>query len=66
MITEETDLLTPLETARFLRISPKTLPRWRWEGTGPTFVRVGRKILYRREDLEKFVRRGIVRTGEKT
>jgi len=61
METMESDLLTPTEAAKVLRVSPATLPRWRWAGDGPDFVRIGRSIRYRREDLEKFVRRGVVR-----
>jgi len=57
------DLLTPAEAARVLRVSPKTLPRWRWSGDGPDFVRIGRSIRYRRADLESFIRRGVVRRG---
>jgi len=58
------ELLTPAEAARVLRVSHKTLPRWRWSGDGPDFVRVGRSIRYRREDLEKYICRGVVRLRE--
>jgi excisionase family DNA binding protein len=46
-MAEQIILLSSEETARLLRVSPKTLERWRSEGTGPRFVRVGRKPLYR-------------------
>jgi len=59
----DNDLLTPAEAAKALRVSPATLPRWRWSGDGPDYVRVGRKILYRREDLEAYIARRIVRRG---
>ncbi len=53
----QTFLLTPLEAARLLRSNPRTLERWRHEGTGPAFVRVGRLIAYRHEDLHAWVER---------
>ena len=55
------ELLTPAEAAEILRISPATLPRWRWAGEGPDFVRIGRSIRYRREDLDRYIQRGAVR-----
>lgn len=32
-------------------ISAKTLERWRVEGRGPAFRKLGRRVLYTREDL---------------
>ena len=55
------ELMTGAEAAEFLRISPKTLPRWRWEGSGPNFVRVGRKVFYRRGDLAEYLLGRVVR-----
>ncbi len=49
------DLLDTEEAALVLRISARTLRRWRDEGTGPKFVRYGRAIRYTRGDLERFV-----------
>jgi hypothetical protein len=34
--------------------SPGTLANWRMEGIGPKFYRVGRKILYRFDDCDRF------------
>ena len=49
------ELLTPVETATALRIpSPRTLERWRANGTGPAFVRVGRRVAYTRRALREF------------
>ncbi len=49
--------LKPREAAEILRVSEKTLAKWRWNGGGPVFCRVGRKILYREDDLSAFVTR---------
>lgn len=48
-------LLDEHEAAAFLRISPKTLQRWRWSGGGPPFVKLGSRVRYARCDLEDFV-----------
>ena len=35
--------------------SPRTLERWRSEGNGPAFVKVGRRALYREADVEQWL-----------
>jgi hypothetical protein len=42
------DLLTEDEAARLLRVAPRSLRRWRAIGTGPPYTRAGRRVLYRR------------------
>lgn len=53
------DLLTTSEAARFLRTGASTLERWRLEGTGPDFIKLGTsiraRVVYRREDLLAWV-----------
>jgi excisionase family DNA binding protein len=39
-------LMTTAETADLLRVHVETLRRWRVEGRGPTYVRVGRTCRY--------------------
>jgi Helix-turn-helix domain len=48
-------LLTERQAADLLRHSLSTLRRWRRVGRGPVFVRFGRTVLYRLEDLETFI-----------
>lgn len=43
--------LTQDEAAKVLRLSNRTLERYRILGTGPRFIRAGRRILYRSTDL---------------
>jgi len=50
-----TDLLTPEETATQLRLAKQTLARWRCEGRGPAFLRLGARVLYRRADVEAWL-----------
>jgi len=46
-------LLTQREAALALRLSERTLERWRVQGIGPRFVRLpGRSIRYRPQDIE--------------
>jgi Helix-turn-helix domain len=35
--------------------SSRTLERWRSEGSGPAFVKVGRRALYRETDVEQWL-----------
>lgn len=63
------ELLTPEGAARYLGgedspISTDTLRWWRYRRVGPVFHRVGRRIMYRRSDLDAFVQQGEVRTRE--
>lgn len=44
-------LLTNSEVAAIFRIDAGVLRRWRVEGTGPSFVKVGRLIRYRPADV---------------
>jgi excisionase family DNA binding protein len=56
-----TDLLTTAEAGAYLRVSPATLVTQRSRGTSPVpFVKLGRKVLYRRADLDALVARGRV------
>ena len=48
-------LIKPPEVAEMLCVSALTLRKWRWEGKGPRFVKVGRKVAYRKEDLDAFI-----------
>lgn len=52
---DATKYYTPTEAAQILRVSPKTLSKWRGNGDGPIFRKAGRKILYAAIDLEAFM-----------
>ena len=51
-----TDLLTTEEAARYLRLSPRTLERYRVTGEGPRFLKIGRRVLYRQSDLDEWLK----------
>lgn len=50
------DILTPKETANYLRVTESTLGNWRSAGKGPRAIRIGaRAVRYRFADLEMFI-----------
>jgi excisionase family DNA binding protein len=51
----ETELLTIAEAAELLRAPVATLRYWRHLGTGPRSFRLGRRVLYRHEDLRAWI-----------
>lgn len=51
--------LTTEDAAAFLRLSRKTLERWRWAGKGPRWHKLGGAVRYRLEELERFAADGL-------
>jgi excisionase family DNA binding protein len=49
------ELLTQQQLAEELQVSVRTLERWRREGAGPPWVRVGRSPRYRRDDIDRWL-----------
>lgn len=51
------ELFNPVEAARFLGLSVRTLALWRKKNRGPAFIRLGRRgqIRYLRSDLANFL-----------
>lgn len=46
------------ETAAKTGMSVSTLNKWRVAGYGPKFIKLGRRVLYRDEDIEAFITAG--------
>ena len=46
--------INQVELGRRWSMSHRTLERWRWEGGGPCYLKVGGRVLYRLEDVEAF------------
>ncbi|WP_433670300.1 helix-turn-helix domain-containing protein [Nocardia sp. CA-136227] len=44
-------LLTPAEVGKVLHKTEDSLAQLRYRGRGPVFVKAGRRVLYRREDV---------------
>ncbi len=53
--TGRADVLSDRESHDFLRLRYGTLPRWRMEGRGPAWSRLGRRVVYLRSDLLAFL-----------
>ena len=51
----EADLLTIAEAAKLLPAPVATLRYWRHRNTGPRSFRLGRRVLYRRDDLHAWI-----------
>ena len=49
------ELITPAKVANMLCLCEATLRKWRWEGKGPQFVKIGRKVAYRESDVSNFI-----------
>jgi len=54
-LTHTDSLLTPEDLAREAHSNPRTLERWRSTGTGPMFVKFGRRVLYKRSDVNTWL-----------
>ncbi|MCK8671022.1 helix-turn-helix domain-containing protein [Rhodococcus sp. HM1] len=48
-------LATGDEVAEYLRTSRQQMATWRYRGTGPKYVKVGRRPLYRWSDVEAWL-----------
>jgi hypothetical protein len=55
MVMTTSPLLTPDETAALLRRHPRTLRRWAHLGYGVQPIPVGRKLMYRRQDIDAYL-----------
>jgi predicted site-specific integrase-resolvase len=50
------------EAAGITGLSVTTLAKWRISGKGPQFVKMGKRVFYRDEDLQTFIAAGIRRS----
>ena len=51
-------LLRTPEAARFLGLSGRTLEKHRTYGTGPTYMKIGGRVVYAVDDLQAWAARG--------
>ena len=60
-LPENDDTLIPRsEVPRYIPIKSQTLARWATEGSGPSFVKLGKRLVaYRSGDLRQWIRRNI-------
>jgi predicted DNA-binding transcriptional regulator AlpA len=65
MSTETTKLLDTAEAAVYLRLATQTLAKWRSQGRGPSFVRLGGSVFYRLSELDQFIEAGVTAPEKK-
>jgi predicted DNA-binding transcriptional regulator AlpA len=58
------NLRTCKQAAAFLTVSEKTLEAWRSQNRGPRFIKLGRRVAYRMEDLVTYSERHTVATTQ--
>jgi hypothetical protein len=46
--------LNQVQLSRRWSISPRTLERWRWLKSGPKYLKVGGRVVYRLQDIETY------------
>ena len=49
------ELLSVEQTTERLGIPKATMAKMRWAGSGPKFVKIGRKVYYRVSDIEAWI-----------
>jgi predicted site-specific integrase-resolvase len=52
--TVSTRHLNQRELAERWNISARSLERWRWIGEGPRFLKLGGRVVYRLDDIERY------------
>lgn len=62
MTTTTIEVLSQPELAALLGVAERTLEKWRYQRTGPAFVRLGARVGYRRSDVERWLSSQTVRT----
>jgi hypothetical protein len=63
---KDPDLLTEQMLAERWHCSASRLQRWRAANTGPTYLKIGGKVLYRQEDVSAYETAHLVKTEPKT
>ncbi len=54
-VSDSSTFLTTAEVGVWTRQPPETLRYWRYMGKGPKSFKIGRRVLYAREDVEAFI-----------
>ena len=54
-MNRQRDLLDTVEAARYVGLAARTLIRWRGEGSGPTFLKLGGAVRYEMPELDRWI-----------
>lgn len=57
-------LVEPHEVSQYLGVPLGTLANWRYQRRGPAFVRYGRLVRYRAEDITAWLQANLALTGD--
>jgi hypothetical protein len=49
------ELISANEAAQLLHLEPSTLADWRCDDKGPAYIRLGKRIFYRRADISTWI-----------
>ena len=60
--SSEHRILTDIEVAERLGVSRFTVRSWRLKGVGPRFLKMGRAVRYRSQDVDEYERQALVET----
>ena len=55
-------ILTDIEVAERLGVSRFTVRAWRLKGIGPRFLKMGRAVRYRTQDVDEYEQQALVET----
>ncbi len=61
MTTHTSAVLNARDAAHFLGLAESTLAKLRLNGNGPVYCKLGRRVVYRRADLEAWLQSRTVR-----
>ncbi len=61
-LASEKRTLTDIEVASRLGVSRFTVRSWRLKGLGPRFLKMGRAVRYRPQDVDEYERQALVET----
>jgi len=52
---QETPLLNIEQASKYIQLSTATLARMRKDNSGPSYVKLGARVLYRKTDLDAYI-----------
>jgi hypothetical protein len=55
MDSDPDELMYRTAAADYLKTPPTTLAQWAYRGIGPEFFKVGRRVLYRKSELDRWL-----------
>lgn len=63
LLRDRLGVLSPIELAKLLEVGIDTLREWRRLGQGPDYVKAGKGVLYREDDIIDWMKRNVVVAG---